>query len=52
MRVVHDQVIPLLDDSFCEGIVLTELAQVAQKTFLHRKEAFYKYLAMKKFQEA
>ena len=52
MRVVHDQVIPLLDDSFCEGVVLIELAQAALNINLRRKEAFYKYLAMQKFQEA
>lgn len=53
MRVVHDQVIPLLDDSFCEGVVLTELAQICQKAkVLPRKETLYKFLAMKKFTEA
>ena len=53
MRVVHDQVIPLLDDEFCEGVVLNELAQVAKRVgVLSRKETLYKLLAMKKFQAA
>ena len=50
MQEINDEVIPLLDDSFCEGVVLTELAHVAKSVgCLHRKEAFYKYLAMQKF---
>ena len=50
MRVVHDQVIPLLDDDYCEGVVLNELATVSRKVgVLRRKETLYKLLAMKKF---
>lgn len=50
LRVVHDQVIPLLDDHFCEGVLLNELAVAARKVgSLKRKETLYKYLAMKKF---
>ena len=50
MRLVSEQVIPLLGDDFCEAIVLVELSQLANRSQLKRKEAFYKYLAMKKVQ--
>ena len=40
--------IPLLGDDFCEAIVLVELSQLASKSQFKRKEAFYKYLALKK----
>ena len=47
MRVIHDQVIPLLDDDYCEGVVLIELAQVAKRVgLLHRKETLYRVLAL------
>ena len=47
MRVVHDQVIPLLDDDYCEGVVLSELAQVAKRVgVLSRKETLYRLLAL------
>ena len=49
MRVIHDQVIPLVDDDVVEGILLKELGKVCKKVDLRRKEALYKYLAMKKF---
>ena len=43
----------MLDDDFCEGVVLNELAAVARRVgVLKRKEAFYKLLAMKKFEQA
>lgn len=53
MRVIHDQVILLLDDDYCEGVVLNELAQVARRVgVLRRKETFFKVLALKKFEMA
>ena len=38
----------MLGDDFCEAIVLIELSQLASRSQLKRKEAFYKYLAMKR----
>ena len=53
MRVLHDQVILLLDDDYCEGVVLNELAAVARRVgCLYRKETLYKMLALKRFERA
>lgn len=45
--------IPLVDDDLCEAVLLNELATAARKVgVLKRKEALYKYLAMKKYEAA
>lgn len=42
--------IPLVDDDLCEAVLLNELATAARKVgVLKRKEALYKFLAMRKF---
>ena len=43
----------MLADHYCEGLVLAELASVASKVgSLRRKEVFYRYLALQKFEQA
>ena len=48
MRIIAEVVAPLLKDSFSIAMVLLELSLIANKANLRRKEAFYKYLALKK----
>ena len=52
VRLINDQVIPLIEDELCEGIVILQLSTVCKRAQLRRKEAFYKNLAFMRMKGA